>query len=50
MWLFYFGGNLFDPNCEWVGFILNGNEIYSSNDLSFIGYISADDKFWAKRK
>lgn len=41
---FLHDGNLFYPNGVWIGFIFNGNEVYSSVDQSFIGYISSDDR------
>ena len=40
---FIVGGYLFSPQCEWTGFIQNGNEVYNSNG-EFIGYVSADDR------
>ena len=35
--------NVFDPNCEWLGFITNGNEAYR-NDGMFLGYVLEDDR------
>ena len=29
--------NLFNPDCDWIGFIKNGNEVYNPDDLNFIG-------------
>jgi len=37
------GNNLFNPNCEWIGFIELGNEVYSK-DGRFIGYLLNDDR------
>ena len=32
---FISGDNLFNPDCDWIGFIKNGNEVYSSETLDF---------------
>ena len=41
--------HLFTPDGDWLGFILNGNEIYSAEDLSFVGYVSSDDRIVRRR-
>jgi hypothetical protein len=41
--------NLFDPNCEWIGFVLSGYEVYDSKTLNFLGYILDDDRIAFKR-
>lgn len=38
------GGHLFDPNGEWLGFIEDGDDVYSARDGSYMGTISADDR------
>ncbi len=43
------GSNLFSPNGNWIGFVFNGNEVYSAVDSSFIGYISSDDRIVKNR-
>jgi len=35
--------NVFTPDCEWLGYILNGNEIYDPKG-KFFGYILNDDR------
>jgi hypothetical protein len=35
-------GYLFTPDCEWIGFIQQGNEVYRS-DGEFMGYLLDDD-------
>jgi hypothetical protein len=35
--------NVFDPNSEWIGYVLNGNEFYWK-DGKFAGYIMDDDR------
>lgn len=35
--------NLFDPDCNWLGFISNGNEVYLK-DGAFLGYLIDDDR------
>lgn len=46
---FISNNNLFTPNCDWIGFIRNGNEVYSATDCSFIGYVSSDDRVVRRR-
>lgn len=45
---FISGENLFNPNCEWIGYVLNGNEVYNPNNASFIGYVLDDDRIARK--
>ena len=40
---FLSGGNLFSPNCEWLGFNPESNEIYDTNG-NFIGSVLDDDR------
>jgi hypothetical protein len=38
------GNNLFDLNSKWIGFIEDGDDVYSSIDGSYMGTLSADDR------
>ncbi len=40
---FVTAGHLFAPNCEWIGFLANGNEVYNSNGI-YLGFILDDDR------
>lgn len=44
---FVSGHHVFDTDCEWLGFIANGNEMYDTRG-QFIGYVLDDDRV-AKR-
>lgn len=35
---------LFDPNSNWLGFIEDGDDVYSAKDGSYMGTLSADDR------
>lgn len=37
-------GHLFDPNSQWLGFIEDGDDVYSANDGSYMGTLSTDDR------
>lgn len=41
-------GYMFAPDCEWIGFVPSGNQVYSS-DGTFFGYLLDDDRV-ARRK
>lgn len=38
------GNHLFDTNSKWLGFIEDGDDVYSAEDGSYIGTLSADDR------
>lgn len=38
------GNHLFDPGAKWVGFIEDGDDVYSAEDGSYMGTLSADDR------
>jgi hypothetical protein len=38
------GNHLFDTNSHWLGFIEDGDDVYSAEDGSYLGTISADDR------
>lgn len=42
------GKNLFSPDCDWLGFLLNGNEVYQA-DGQFVGYLLKDDRIARKK-
>lgn len=39
--------NLFNPDGDWLGFIVNGNEVYQTDGL-FVGYLLDDDRIARK--
>ncbi|MEX0944133.1 MAG: 4-fold beta flower protein [Balneolaceae bacterium] len=43
---FITNGYLFDPDCNWLGVIANGNEVYDKNG-SFVGILTDDDRIIA---
>ena len=40
---FIHGENLFSPECEWLGYIKKGNEVYNTQG-NFLGYVNNDDR------
>ena len=38
------GNHLFDTNSNWLGFIEDGDDVYSAKDGSYLGTLSADDR------
>jgi hypothetical protein len=36
--------HLFDPSSKWLGFIEDGDDVYSANDGSYMGTLSTDDR------
>lgn len=40
--------NLFSPDGDWLGFIVNGNEVYQTDGL-FAGYLLKDDRIARKK-
>jgi hypothetical protein len=38
------GNHLFDTNSRWLGFIEDGDDVYSAEDGSYVGTLSADDR------
>lgn len=41
---FVAGQNLFAPDCTWLGFLRPNGEVYSSQDASFLGHLTNDDR------
>ena len=41
---FVHGNNLFDTNSNWIGFIEDGDDVYSAEDGSYMGTLSTDDR------
>lgn len=41
---FVHGNNLFDTSSNWIGFIEDGDDVYSAKDGSYMGTLSADDR------
>lgn len=42
------GEHLFTPDTEWLGFVRNGNEVYSKGG-NFVGYLTEDDRIVRNR-
>lgn len=38
------GDHLFDTNAKWIGFIEDGDDVYSAEDGSYMGTLSTDDR------
>jgi len=38
------GNNIFNPSCKWLGFIEDGDDVYSAKDGSYMGTLSSDDR------
>ena len=38
------GGHLFDTASKWIGFIEDGDDVYSAEDGSYMGTLSSDDR------
>jgi hypothetical protein len=38
------GNHIFDPRSKWLGFIEDGDDVYSANDGSYMGTLSTDDR------
>jgi hypothetical protein len=43
-------GHLFDTNCQWLGFIEDGDDVYSAGDGSYMGTLSTDDRLIVNTK
>ena len=41
--------NVFTPDCDWIGFIQNGNEVYHDGG-AFMGYLLDDDRVARNRQ
>lgn len=45
---FFDGKNVFSPDCTWIGFVHQANEVYSP-DGTFMGYLANDDRIIRNR-